>query len=138
MFSNQQQQALLHATENDPLADQQMDLYVEKHPLRYYQPGVLVELHGLKSRASWNGKIAEIIEDGKINDKDQLRLTIQLKDSKKKALLLQNNMMPREEDVGSDGRAFYKKHFPNPSGIDTCPMTREFVMHQIMRNSIND
>ena len=136
MFSSRQQQALLHAKKHDPLAEDQMTVWVEKHPLRYYKPGVSVELHGLKTKAAWNGKIAKIIGGGRINDKDQLRWEIQLKGSRQKALLLQNNMMPREQDVGSDGRSFYETHFPNPSGIECCGLTREFIMHQMMRNQM--
>ena len=137
MFSSRQQQALLHAKKHDPLARKQMTLWVEKHPLRYYKPGVFVELHGLKTKAAWNGKIAKIIDGGRINDKDQLRLGIQLKGSKQKALLLQNNMMPREQDVGSDRRAFYETHFPNPCAIECCGLTpHEFILHQMMRDQM--
>lgn len=97
-FSSDQQRAIKFADHNHSppaMRNFYLDAWIEKHPLKFFKPGVTFKVRGLKSKRKWNGQKAKIIGDLVINN-DILRWPVQLFIGKKreKALLKQGNMTP--------------------------------------------
>ena len=92
-FTPLQQETLVFCRKWDHNSALQIRVWEEKHPLKHFKPGVTVKLHGLKKQRKWNGKKAQIIGEGVVNN-DTFRWPIQLlKKPRSKALLKQTNMI---------------------------------------------
>ena len=63
-FTKDQAKAIFFAHDGDNQALAMMFEWMQTHPLKWYKPGLIVRIDRLKSKTSWDGKLARIVGNG--------------------------------------------------------------------------